>query len=633
MGPLLPSTGPATGQVKHAPLPGISDLVAFRCSHKLRRALQGSIVGCCLALSLAAHADDDQDSLQHSFQDDVTQAQALARQAPTEALTILDRLIDSGDGTPIQRTQLYSLRAELRRDQGRLDEALVDAERARALAAELDDPELQADCLRVLGTIRAESGDMARALEHFHEAWSMLEGQAPSRTQLRIGISLGVGHQMNEDHARSEGYFEGALELARALGERHQEATILGNMAIARGQLVDPAAAIELHEEALAIFRELGNASGEAYQLANLCDRAVELGRLSEAERLCPKAEEKLEAIGHIRLLAGVRAILGEMHAQQGDLDAALTSYTQALELAEGQIPTVERDALDKLARLHLVRGEPDQAIAAYERYMDAREALWEQRNQETLAELEVQYDVAERERELRLATAESALQAAELEQRNQLLIAISIAAVVLLGLIVIILRNNQERGRLQRDLADRNAELEQALEQIGQLANRDPLTQLRNRRSFLDIAGQEIARARRKSLPMSVLVIDIDHFKQLNDDHGHAVGDEVLVQVAAELRKTLREQDVICRWGGEEFVAMITEADGAQAELIAERARTAIEATRFAHEGTELPLSITIGVAQLAESLDIEEAIDAADQAMYQGKRTGRNRVEVAAR
>jgi diguanylate cyclase (GGDEF)-like protein len=321
------------------------------------------------------------------------------------------------------------------------------------------------------------------------------------------------------------------------------------------------------------------------------------------------------------------------MHAQQGDLDAALTSYTQALELAEGQIPTVERDALDKLARLHMVRGEPDQAIAAYERYMDAREALWEQRNQETLAELEVQYDVAERERELRLATAESALQAAELEQRNQLLIAISIAAVVLLGLIVIILRNNQERGRLQRDLADRNAELEQALEQIGQLANRDPLTQLRNRRSFLDIAGQEIARARRKSLPMSVLVIDIDHFKQLNDDHGHAVGDEVLVQVAAELRKTLREQDVICRWGGEEFVAMITEADGAQAELIAERARTAIEATRFAHEGTELPLSITIGVAQLAESLDIEEAIDAADQAMYQGKRTGRNRVEVAAR
>lgn len=559
-------------------------------------------------------------------------AHAAARQNSSEALAILERLIETepeGQDAAV-RARLFSFRAELERDLGKLEQAQTTAERARTLAERSGDIAVQAEALRVLGTISAEQGDVDTALVHFHAAWQRLEGSEPSPTQLRLAIALGVGHQMIEDHERSLGYLEKGLELAEALGQRHQEATLIGNIALARGHLDGPEAALALHQQALAIFKELGDEFGTAYQLANLCDRLVELGRIEQGEAVCQDAAERLEVLGHVRVLSGVRGILGELHEQRGEFDEALEDYTLALQQAEGRIPTVARDMLQKLARLHTKRNEPEEALAVYRRYMDAREALWQERNERTIAEMEAQYQLREREQELALANSRAELQEIKLGQQNRLLITISIALILLAVFITIILRSYWERGRLQEKLAERNAELEQAVETIGELANKDSLTHLNNRRFFTMLAEREIAQARRNKLPLSMFMADIDHFKRLNDQHGHTVGDQVLIQVAAALRANLRNQDVLCRWGGEEFIALLTATELKAAKAIADRARRAIDELELSINGNSLHVAVTIGVVQFDNGLDLRGAIDAADQAMYRGKRSGRNRVEV---
>jgi diguanylate cyclase (GGDEF)-like protein len=561
--------------------------------------------------------------------DPLARAEGVRYDDPAAAMTILSDAIDSGDPERGAEAwaELLTLRSGLARDFGDLEAAAEDADRAIEWAERSGSRRLRAETLRVRGTIDAEMGDVETALSRFYEAADLLKDSEPSDVQLRVAIALGVANQMVENDDRARRHLETGLELARALGNRRQEATLLGNLAVAEAQ--DPERSIELHLEALAIAREIGDAVTAAYQLANLCDRNVQLGRLDEADGYCDDAVARLESLGHVRLLAGARASRATLYKEQGDLDAALDEMTAALDLARDSIPTVERDFLEQLARLHVQRGELDEALAAYRRFMDARERLWEERRTRTIEELEVQHEVAERERELELARTQSALQETRLQQRTVLAVVLGFGFLVVAGLALFVWRSNRQRAKLQRDLADRNQELERAVKTIGDLANRDPLTHLRNRRAFLEVAEQELARARRNRHPIAVVMIDIDRFKPLNDQFGHAVGDEVLKQVAETLRLTFRGLDVVCRWGGEEFVVLLPDTDLEAARLAAERARVAVAATATAGSEASLSVSITLGVALVTR--DLNEAIEAADRAMYEGKRAGRNRVVVA--
>lgn len=164
--------------------------------------------------------------------------------------------------------------------------------------------------------------------------------------------------------------------------------------------------------------------------------------------------------------------------------------------------------------------------------------------------------------------------------------------------------------------------------EELRQLATIDPLTGAFNRRHFTALADEEVARSRRHERSVSVLMLDIDHFKRINDTHGHAGGDEALRQTVAAIRSQLRVNDVLGRFGGEEFAVLLpeTEADGAM--VLAERIRAAIEHLRVKFEDTSIQFTMSVGVATLHGDYDIEAALNSADQALYQAKTGGRNRV-----
>jgi diguanylate cyclase (GGDEF)-like protein len=158
-----------------------------------------------------------------------------------------------------------------------------------------------------------------------------------------------------------------------------------------------------------------------------------------------------------------------------------------------------------------------------------------------------------------------------------------------------------------------------------------DALTGLHNRRGLYQTGEFEFLRARRIHRPFSILMFDIDHFKKINDTYGHAVGDQILQQLALRCAKTSRATDLLGRYGGEEFIILLTETNLEAAKLIGERLRQSIMSTPFSTDSGELVVTASIGVTESNPADTLNTLIERADAALYQAKHAGRNRVAVA--
>lgn len=172
---------------------------------------------------------------------------------------------------------------------------------------------------------------------------------------------------------------------------------------------------------------------------------------------------------------------------------------------------------------------------------------------------------------------------------------------------------------------------IDSAEARLHELATTDALTGLMNRRCLLDALAREQALRQRKPHPLSLILVDIDHFKRINDTHGHAIGDAALKAVAGILRECTREMDFVARWGGEEFLLVQPHASKAQAQQTAERLRAAVAAASLVVEGVAIQLTITLGLTDLGANEPVDLGIQRADGALYLGKHQGRNRVVLA--
>src|SRR6478752_1441614 len=158
--------------------------------------------------------------------------------------------------------------------------------------------------------------------------------------------------------------------------------------------------------------------------------------------------------------------------------------------------------------------------------------------------------------------------------------------------------------------------------------ALRDGLTSTFNRRYFVDRLHAEIRFAHRHEKSLALLFVDIDHFKKINDEHGHLAGDEVLASVARVMTETIRAEDVLARYGGEEFAVICREIDETGAQKLGERLRAAVAEHKFEHDGKVIPVTVSVGAAIEGKVDDAQAFNAAADAAMYEAKRAGRNRV-----
>lgn len=183
-------------------------------------------------------------------------------------------------------------------------------------------------------------------------------------------------------------------------------------------------------------------------------------------------------------------------------------------------------------------------------------------------------------------------------------------------------------RGKrvLEEELKRSQEALRRANEILEHQATTDPLTGIPNRLKFNSVLQREVSVARRHRVPLSLIILDIDHFKRVNDSYGHPVGDLVLQELASLVNNAVRSDDIFARWGGEEFVVLLSHTDKDGAGVLAERLRLLVEKTPFS---VVQKVTCSFGISQFSDRDDLESFLQRADEALYIAKERGRNRVE----
>lgn len=553
---------------------------------------------------------------------------------------------------------------------GQYDSATFYADSGRRMAHSLGDKVGEARALSNLGTLAQRVGDPTRAVDLFGQAL-VLQRVAGNELQIANSLNnLGFVYSTDlADYGKSLNYHLEALALRERLNDKGSIALSLNNIGIVYERLHDYVHALSYFNRALALRRESGNKARIASTLSNIGDTYLEMG--DEAKALVAQREAlalRVEVNDKSAIALSHRNI-GAIYVADGRLDDADRELTTARRLAD--------EATDKglgvqvrlsFASLERARGMPANASAqahealAIAEAMKSRELI-RQAADELAADREAEGRLAEALKSYRrskamsdsIFTAETARKIASLEQRfaderrlheldslrrseAELQVKAAhrayqrdgaIGAALLLGVIGFSLyRRRVERARLAESLSVT-----------------DTLTGLRNRRYLQQTIDVDVAASVRRwrsavvkgvavdDADLIFLMLDIDHFKAVNDAHGHAVGDQVLIQLGTVLRTTCRDSDVVIRWGGEEFLIVARFTDRNQAEITAERLRQAIERhTVTLANGQTVRVTCSIGYAAFPvnlaspDSVSWEEVIAMADRAAYVAKSRGRN-------
>lgn len=591
-------------------------MTRFQCKVVTSFLLLGCMHLC--AVSLNAEAD-----WQQSFN-------TASDRSPEALLDLLDDALKEPDYLDDleAQVQIRLQKAQLMRDTGRYQEALSVLSAADAVAIKALRPDLQAEVMLTRGTVKGELGQVADAIDDFHAARKLAQQENNQNLELNVLNALGVGYLYAHNPERAIEYLEQTKELAQALGNTMRERVALGNIGTALADMSQIEASLQAHRQAYALSQkdheDTGSKAHSVYQLANICSRLFDLKRIDEAQLECLRALHGAEALGHVRILSGILMTLGKLQFEQGNMTEALAPLQRALDLVGTGTPTISLPLLETLATVHTQLNLPEQAASywqqAYELHLgqDARErtALTE--------ELEVRYEVERRNRDIELLQLNAQLQDTQIRSRDRQLFFAAGLLITCLLLMAALWRGYSDKRKLEAELIKRNTKLEDALNTIQKLASVDSLTGLLNRRAFNDIARQSLEHKRRTDAPISVALGDVDNFKHINDTYGHAIGDEVLTEIANRLTKSLRGTDVVARWGGEEFLCLFPATDIDAALALAEKLRLEVNTYPVSTAFGNFTISITFGVA--AVDNDIQTAIRHADMALYEGKRAGGN-------
>lgn len=235
-------------------------------------------------------------------------------------------------------------------------------------------------------------------------------------------------------------------------------------------------------------------------------------------------------------------------------------------------------------------------------------------------------YDYLVKEQQQQVADAAQAAQSA---YRNSFLLMLLISGVaILLGALIsafVVKRTCTAEQVLKRGKAELEKLVQERTRELHQLANTDELTGIFNRRKFSEVMQMELTRAKRYGSLLSVIILDVDHFKAINDTHGHNAGDMVLQKLAQVISSTLRDTDIFARWGGEEFIILAPCGESNQPNVMAERLRSAVENCIFGEVGK---VTCSFGVTEFRFGDEQDTMINRADHNLYQAKNSGRNRV-----
>jgi diguanylate cyclase (GGDEF)-like protein len=595
----------------------------------------------------------------------------IIRVTPQRAVPLLAALDAQARHTPAEQARLLTLSCDLSHRLGKHEEAVQLCEQALHLGREARDDGLVARALLSKAYALFGLNEMGQSHQLVWEA----ERLAASSTDvgLRILVQISSGESFAE-----EGNFpvaltkmQGAVTLARQSGDRLQLAVALKSLAYLYNQMREFDKGFEAISEAEQLAEAIDSPGRLAIFKTTEYILSVNSGNMERGTKALLSALALERRIGADAMIANTLVNLADSYLKQQDWRRALTYAQQALEQAQ----KLHDDALAATARVnvgqaylgmgrlaegkkHIEQGmdwyqrsgnKPDQqgvlveygdaleragdlpgALAAYHRERALSNELFETRRQKAMMELQEKYEADKRQRQIEMLRQENQVKSTEIDNRRlQQRIWWLLALVFALASVIV--------GILYRKVRHANAQLEVKNQELKQQSARDPLTALYNRRHFQEFmrSHQEIERrgagTSGDEMVSAMFLLDVDHFKHINDTYGHGAGDAVLREIAEALREILRETDMIVRWGGEEFLAFLPAVPRDSLDEVARRLLAGIPARTIDYQGTPLSVNVSIGFAPFplvpGTPISWERAINLVDMALYLAKGHGRNR------
>jgi diguanylate cyclase (GGDEF)-like protein len=518
---------------------------------------------------------------------------------------------------PGLRAGVLNCQGETLQTVGENDQARVLYDQAAAIATQTGDDQMLAEVLFSSGYLRALRGEYATGLNELRRAQTLFEQQQMPQHALAALDSIAITYNRMGDYTEAAHLFEHALEAQHKAGLKRDEMVTLHNLGRAQENLHEWDAARSAFAASLELSKQLDYIRGQAYALRGLASVANAQGNPNSAMTLLDRASELQQRTPDVRLLAQIELARGialhqlrRLKESAAMLGQALLVFRQADSLGE-LTPTY-----DELAAVDADLGDWRDAFEYRTLAQSTATRLLRDQLDQRFATLKVEFDTAAKEQENELLTRENEANQKALAQQQRagnLRTAVVILTAMLFALLVW-LAVHQRRSTLR----------------LRALAMTDELTGVPNRRAVLALLAQLL---RRSHTPTSILIMDIDHFKSINDRHGHLIGDETLRAMTANLREAVAEPALFGRLGGEEFAAVLPATGLEQAITIAERLRERVMRIDLSRWLGDRRITVSIGVATSVPTRDtISVMLRRADAALYAAKDAGRNCVRTHA-
>ncbi|MEP7135422.1 MAG: diguanylate cyclase [Chloroflexota bacterium] len=480
--------------------------------------------------------------------------------------------------------------------------------------------------------LAGEIGNLDTSLANCMEALALLENQPLSKTLVDAWYTLGWTNYYLSNYPAALEFGIKSMNLARELEQQEKEAWALDLVA---SSYKDPTQAFQMYEQAMHIFEKLHIIEGQSRILNNWACIFLEEGDYTSALDTSKRSLQLVKRGPLKREQINIHGTMGEIYLAMGNHTQAKKKLLEGLELVNKHGPDIGyMYILVDLGEVYLAQNDLERA----ERQL--LEAVTISTKMETRHEQsrchQLLSELYERQGKFKKAlshykVSQNLKDSVVGENAAKQIVALKISHQI---------ENSQRDAEIQRL---QNAKLQQEIDEhkrthaiLENLATRDPLTNLFNRRHFLTLAEQEWKRATRYNHPISVLMMDVDHFKQINDQFGHAAGDQALITVANLLQAVLRTTEIAGRYGGDEFAVVLPETNGAKALIVGKRIHEKfLKHTVHAETGMGFKMELSIGVADFPNEngrpvSSLNELLNQADQALYVAKRSNNNRTHL---
>ncbi len=463
---------------------------------------------------------------------------------------------------------------------------------ASQLFQSADDQLGKAEVLNGLGTGYMAMGAYPEALQQLLRALITFRELESIDGEATVLKDIGYLYVLLGDQPRAFPYLEQCLDLAGVTRNKRLEADALAKLCDACRMSGQNQRAAQCGLRSVELYQEIGYHGGEVEAFNALGEVYLATQDYDQALNFLQLAAEVSAKIGRPLEVARAERKIGALYLlRQGQLDLALSYLFRALKIAtDAGSQRIVSECHRDLAEAFKKSGDPTRALLHFEQFFELHQAVFDAESDRRLKTIEIAHQV------------ETARKDSEIYQ----------------------LRN----VHLQQEIEERK-KAQVALEQ---LATQDPLTGLSNRRHFLELATRAFDQAQRYRRPLSAIMLDIDHFKEINDTFGHAAGDQILRVASKRLLDVMRKVDILARYGGDEFVILLPETGQEGARRLAERLRAALTCEPEYIGDTPVAISASVGIFSTHGSSDLtlDELIRRADQALYDSKQSGRDRVTI---